>query len=301
MSGSGPASSGTRAQSTAVTDRLTDSANYGGTHKERFDDSGKGRGIAGRDLGGKGPGRIPGSIAMGTSITLADVTDRSQSTVRGVPVSLLEQERGVRRALAPAQPPCLTRRCSSTHRAIVCVCACAPVCVCVCARACVSLSCLCVCVSVCLCACACVRARACCGCCGSCCCCCCCVRRRSPQVNAERRNVGRDFADCAPAESPRPQASSKRGGANSAKKASPKKATQTAPAEPVEAVELEAAFAHFSSFGANRASTKALELDNAKFIKMLKETKIITKKFTSNAADILYTRVKKASTRAVLM
>ena len=65
----------------------------------------------------------------------------------------------------------------------------------------------------------------------------------------------------------------------------------------LQAISLEAAFEHFSSFGANRASTK-IELDNAKFIKMLKETGIITKKFTSNAADILFTKVKKASGRS---
>lgn len=32
----------------AVTARLTDTKSYTGTHKERFDDTGKGKGIAGR-------------------------------------------------------------------------------------------------------------------------------------------------------------------------------------------------------------------------------------------------------------
>lgn len=32
-----------------VTDRLTDTSKYTGAHKERFDESGKGKGIAGRE------------------------------------------------------------------------------------------------------------------------------------------------------------------------------------------------------------------------------------------------------------
>lgn len=32
-----------------VVDRMTNSSNYTGTHKERFDESGKGKGIAGRE------------------------------------------------------------------------------------------------------------------------------------------------------------------------------------------------------------------------------------------------------------
>lgn len=32
----------------AVTDRLTDTAKYTGAHKERFDESGKGKGVEGR-------------------------------------------------------------------------------------------------------------------------------------------------------------------------------------------------------------------------------------------------------------
>lgn len=33
----------------AVTDRLTDTSKYTGAHKERFDESGKGKGHAGRE------------------------------------------------------------------------------------------------------------------------------------------------------------------------------------------------------------------------------------------------------------
>ena len=35
-------------QKSSVTDRLTDTSKYGGTHKQRFDDDGKGKGKAGR-------------------------------------------------------------------------------------------------------------------------------------------------------------------------------------------------------------------------------------------------------------
>lgn len=38
----------TKVAKSAALDRLTDSSRYGGTHKERFDDSGKGRGKEGR-------------------------------------------------------------------------------------------------------------------------------------------------------------------------------------------------------------------------------------------------------------
>ena len=36
------------AKSSSVVDRLTDPSKYTGSHKERFDQSGKGKGIAGR-------------------------------------------------------------------------------------------------------------------------------------------------------------------------------------------------------------------------------------------------------------
>lgn len=46
-----------------VTDRLTDTSKYTGAHKHRFDASGHGLGIAGRELPAKGQGMSPGSVA----------------------------------------------------------------------------------------------------------------------------------------------------------------------------------------------------------------------------------------------
>ena len=46
-----------------VTDRLTDTSKYTGAHKHRFDASGHGLGIAGRDLPAKGQGMSPGSVS----------------------------------------------------------------------------------------------------------------------------------------------------------------------------------------------------------------------------------------------
>ena len=46
-------------QKSSVTDRLTDTTKYGGTHKQRFDDGGKGRGKEGR-VDGKGDGYVSG-------------------------------------------------------------------------------------------------------------------------------------------------------------------------------------------------------------------------------------------------
>ena len=43
-----------------VTSRLTDASKYGGTHKQRFDSDGKGRGKAGRE-DAKGDGYVNGS------------------------------------------------------------------------------------------------------------------------------------------------------------------------------------------------------------------------------------------------
>ena len=44
---------------TAALGRLTDSANYTGSHKQRFDESGQGRGIEGRK-DGEGSGYVHG-------------------------------------------------------------------------------------------------------------------------------------------------------------------------------------------------------------------------------------------------
>ena len=46
-----------------VLDRLTDTSKYTGSHKERFDESGKGKGLAGRDSTPKGGGMSAGCVA----------------------------------------------------------------------------------------------------------------------------------------------------------------------------------------------------------------------------------------------
>lgn len=43
-------------------DRLTDTSKYTGSHKQRFDSSGRGKGMAGRDLPAKGSGMSAGSV-----------------------------------------------------------------------------------------------------------------------------------------------------------------------------------------------------------------------------------------------
>ena len=45
------------------TQRMTDTSKYTGTHKLRFDEEGKGRGLAGRDSVAKGHGMSPGSVS----------------------------------------------------------------------------------------------------------------------------------------------------------------------------------------------------------------------------------------------
>lgn len=52
-------SGATVVQKSSVTDRLTDTSKYGGTHKQRFDDEGKGRGKSGR-ADAKGDGYVSG-------------------------------------------------------------------------------------------------------------------------------------------------------------------------------------------------------------------------------------------------
>lgn len=54
--------------------RLTDTSKYTGTHKERFDQNGKGLGLAGRDQPSK-------------TDSLSKLTNREPSTIRGVPIS----------------------------------------------------------------------------------------------------------------------------------------------------------------------------------------------------------------------
>ena len=50
-------------KTTEAIDRLTDTSKYTGTHKQRFDETGKGRGLAGRDSVAKGQGMSAGSVA----------------------------------------------------------------------------------------------------------------------------------------------------------------------------------------------------------------------------------------------
>jgi hypothetical protein len=53
----GPSLHGTHAKTDAgIFDRLTDASQYTGSHKNRFDETGRGLGAAGRDTGGKGGG-----------------------------------------------------------------------------------------------------------------------------------------------------------------------------------------------------------------------------------------------------
>jgi hypothetical protein len=49
----------TKVAGDAVLDRMTDTSKYTGSHKLRFDESGKGKGLEGRESVSKGPGHIP--------------------------------------------------------------------------------------------------------------------------------------------------------------------------------------------------------------------------------------------------
>lgn len=53
----------------SIFDRLTDTSKYTGAHKHRFDESGRGRGLAGRDVGGNGAGTHGGRAGDLSSIT----------------------------------------------------------------------------------------------------------------------------------------------------------------------------------------------------------------------------------------
>ena len=57
-----PKSSGTKAASGGVVGKLTDTSQYTGAHKERFDASGRGRGLDGRDRVAKGYGSTPTKV-----------------------------------------------------------------------------------------------------------------------------------------------------------------------------------------------------------------------------------------------
>jgi len=73
--GTGPISTGTVPQHDAIVDRMTDTSLYTGTHKLRFDESGVGLGAAGRDQ----PSR---------TADLSQLTNREETSVRGLPVSI---------------------------------------------------------------------------------------------------------------------------------------------------------------------------------------------------------------------
>ena len=53
--------------SSRIVEKLTDTSKYTGTHKERFDELGRGRGLAGRDSPAKGQGMTAGSVASQAS------------------------------------------------------------------------------------------------------------------------------------------------------------------------------------------------------------------------------------------
>ena len=72
-----PSSSGTQADGDAVLAHFTDSSQYTGAHKHRFDEAGRGKGLAGRDSVAKGQGHVQ-------SQGLAGLADRSPADVRGV-------------------------------------------------------------------------------------------------------------------------------------------------------------------------------------------------------------------------
>ena len=71
----GPASSGTKAKNDGITAKMTDTSQYTGAHKERFDENGKGKGLDGRDRIAKG---------VGTANTGATINRDETADVRGV-------------------------------------------------------------------------------------------------------------------------------------------------------------------------------------------------------------------------
>jgi Ca2+-binding EF-hand superfamily protein len=54
-----PSSSGTKAEVSGIVSKMTDTSQYTGAHKERFDAEGHGKGLAGRDYVPKGQGHVP--------------------------------------------------------------------------------------------------------------------------------------------------------------------------------------------------------------------------------------------------
>jgi hypothetical protein len=67
ISSGGPKAVGTtKVTNAAVTDRMTDASKYTGSHKERFDAEGKGKGIEGRADAAKNDGYVAGYKEKGT-------------------------------------------------------------------------------------------------------------------------------------------------------------------------------------------------------------------------------------------
>ncbi|KAM6180606.1 tubulin polymerization-promoting protein family member 2 [Erethizon dorsatum] len=67
MEGKEPATSGvTKPTAVGAVDRLTNTSRYTGSHKERFDESGKGKGIAGREDKADSSGYVSGYKGAGT-------------------------------------------------------------------------------------------------------------------------------------------------------------------------------------------------------------------------------------------
>ena len=52
-----------KTSSSDFVDRMTDTSKYTGTHKHRFDEEGKGKGLEGRDSIAKGKGMVAGSVS----------------------------------------------------------------------------------------------------------------------------------------------------------------------------------------------------------------------------------------------
>lgn len=76
-----PVAQATIASNDPITQRMTDHTKYTGSHKLRFDESGKGLGLAGRD-------QLP------KTNELSKITNREPSDIRGVPVSATESYSG---------------------------------------------------------------------------------------------------------------------------------------------------------------------------------------------------------------
>ena len=77
QSESKPIAYGTLASNDTTTARLTDTSKYTGTHKERFNADGSGKGLGGRDTGVD-------------QITLSTIANRKEADVRYVSFNLVE-------------------------------------------------------------------------------------------------------------------------------------------------------------------------------------------------------------------